>query len=43
LGIPSSAQFSENQRFSVAIDPKLDLAVVVDTNNSRVLLIPLPH
>jgi hypothetical protein len=27
----------------VAIDAKLNLAVVVDTNNSRVLLIPLPH
>jgi DNA-binding beta-propeller fold protein YncE len=43
FGLPSSAKFSENQQFSVAIDAKLDLAVVVDTNNSRVLLIPLPH
>src|SRR5262249_37837787 len=43
FGLPSSAQFSQNQQFSVAIDPKLDLAVVVDTNNNRVLLIPLPH
>ncbi|MGA8144739.1 MAG: hypothetical protein WB987_12690 [Candidatus Acidiferrales bacterium] len=43
FGLPSSAQFSENQQSSVAIDPKLNLAVVVDTNNSRVLLIPLPH
>jgi DNA-binding beta-propeller fold protein YncE len=43
LGLPSSAQFSQSQQFSVAIDAKLNLAVVVDTNNSRVLLIPLPH
>ena len=43
FGLPSSATFSGNQQFSVAIDAKLDLAVVVDTNNSRVLLIPLPH
>jgi YVTN family beta-propeller protein len=43
FGLPSSAKFSENQQFSVAIDAKLDLAVVVDTNNSRILLIPLPH
>ena len=43
FGLPSSAQFSQNQQFSVAIDAKLNLAVVVDTNNSRVLLIPLPH
>ena len=43
FGLPSSAKFSENQQFSVAIDAKLNLAVVVDTNNSRVLLIPLPH
>ena len=43
FGLPSSARFSETQQFSVAIDAKLNLAVVVDTNNSRVLLIPLPH
>jgi YVTN family beta-propeller protein len=43
FGLPSSARFSQNQQFSVAIDAKLNLAVVVDTNNSRVLLIPLPH
>jgi YVTN family beta-propeller protein len=43
FGLPSSAKFSQNQQFSVAIDAKLNLAVVVDTNNSRVLLIPLPH
>jgi YVTN family beta-propeller protein len=43
LGLPSSAQFSQSQQFSVAIDAKLNLAVVVDKNNSRVLLIPLPH
>lgn len=28
---------------SVAIDPKLNLAVLVDTTNNRILLIPLPH
>jgi DNA-binding beta-propeller fold protein YncE len=28
---------------AVAIDPKLNLAVVVDPDNSRVLLVPLPH
>jgi DNA-binding beta-propeller fold protein YncE len=27
----------------VAVDPKLNLAVVVDPDNSRVLLVPLPH
>jgi YVTN family beta-propeller protein len=43
FGLPSSAKFSQNQQFSVAIDAKLNLAVVVDTNNSRILLIPLPH
>jgi DNA-binding beta-propeller fold protein YncE len=43
FGLPSSAKFSQTQQFSVAIDAKLNLAVVVDTNNSRVLLIPLPH
>jgi len=43
LGLPSSGQFSQTQQFSVAIDAKLDIAVVVDTNNSRVLLVPIPH
>ena len=43
FGLPSSGQFSQTQQFSVAIDAKLDIAVVVDTNNSRVLLIPIPH
>jgi DNA-binding beta-propeller fold protein YncE len=43
FGLPGSGQFSQTQQFSVAIDAKLNLAVVVDTNNSRVLLIPLPH
>jgi YVTN family beta-propeller protein len=43
FGITSSAQFSQSQQFSVSIDARLNLAVVVDTNNSRVLLIPLPH
>jgi DNA-binding beta-propeller fold protein YncE len=28
---------------AVAIDPKLSLAVLVDPDNNRVLLIPLPH
>ena len=28
---------------SVAVDPKLNLAVLVDTTNNRILLIPLPH
>jgi DNA-binding beta-propeller fold protein YncE len=32
-----------SQQFSVAIDPKLNLAVVADQVNNRVLLIPLPH
>jgi len=32
-----------SQQFSVAIDPKLNLAVVVDQANNRVLLVPLPH
>jgi YVTN family beta-propeller protein len=43
FGLPSSGQFSQTQQFSVAIDAKLDIAVVVDTNNSRVLLVPIPH
>jgi YVTN family beta-propeller protein len=29
-------------QFSIAIDPKLNLAVLVDQDNNRVLLIPLP-
>jgi YVTN family beta-propeller protein len=32
-----------SQQFSVAIDPKLNLAVVVDQANNRILLVPLPH
>ena len=28
---------------AVAIDPQLDIAVTVDPDNNRVLLIPLPH
>ncbi len=28
---------------AVAIDPKLNLAVLVDSDNNRVLLVPLPH
>jgi hypothetical protein len=27
----------------VAMDPKLNLAVVADQTNNRVLLVPLPH
>ncbi len=37
LGITGS------QQFSVAIDPRLNLAVVVDQNNNRVLLVPIPR
>ena len=32
-----------SQQFSVAIDNKLSLAVVVDQSNNRVLLVPLPR
>jgi DNA-binding beta-propeller fold protein YncE len=32
-----------SQQFSVAIDPKLNIAVVADQANNRVLLVPLPH
>jgi YVTN family beta-propeller protein len=32
-----------SQQFSVAMDPKLNLAVVADQTNNRVLLVPLPH
>ncbi len=28
---------------AIAIDPKLDIAVEVDPNNNRILLVPLPH
>jgi DNA-binding beta-propeller fold protein YncE len=34
---------SGSQQFSVAIDPKLNLAVVVDQNNDQVLLVPIPR
>ena len=34
---------SGSQQFSVAIDPKLNLAVVVDQTNNRVLLVPIPR
>ncbi|MGH9689579.1 MAG: hypothetical protein ACRD4C_00480 [Candidatus Acidiferrales bacterium] len=37
LGLGSSPQFS------VAVDPKLNLAVVADQANNRILLVPLPH
>jgi DNA-binding beta-propeller fold protein YncE len=32
-----------SKQFSIAIDPKLNLAVVADQANNRVLLLPLPH
>jgi DNA-binding beta-propeller fold protein YncE len=32
-----------SQQFSVAVDPKLNLAVVADQTNNRILLVPLPH
>ena len=32
-----------SQQFSVAIDAKLSIAVVVDQNNQRVLLVPIPR
>jgi len=34
---------SGSQQFSVAIDPKLNLAVVVDQTNNQVLLVPIPR
>ncbi len=37
LGLPGS------QQFSVDIDPKLNLAVVVDQNDNQVLLVPIPR
>ena len=43
LGLPDSGQVSQLKQFAVAIDLKMNLAVVVDQNNDRVLLIPLPH
>jgi DNA-binding beta-propeller fold protein YncE len=43
LGLPDSGQVSQLEQFAVAIDLKMNLAVVVDRNNDRVLLIPLPH
>src|SRR4029077_18413040 len=35
--------FGGSSQFSVAIDPLLSLVVVVDQNNNRVLLVPLPR
>jgi DNA-binding beta-propeller fold protein YncE len=43
LGITGSELNSQLQEFSVAIDPKLNLAVLVDQNNDRILLVPLPY
>jgi hypothetical protein len=28
---------------AIAIDPKLDIAVIVDPANNRILLVPMPH
>ncbi|MGH9713771.1 MAG: YncE family protein [Candidatus Acidiferrales bacterium] len=43
VALPDSGQVSLLKQFSVGIDLKMNLAVVVDQNNDRVLLIPLPH
>jgi len=43
VGLPDSGQVSQVQQFSVGIDLAMNLAVVADPNNDRVLLIPLPH
>lgn len=43
LGLISSQNRSTLLQFAVAIDPKLNLAVLVDQANSRVLLFPLPN
>ena len=43
IGLPDSGQVSLLKQFSVSIDLKMNLAVVADQNNDRVLLIPLPH
>ena len=40
LVTPSSLVIGPN---SVAIDPRLNLAVQVDQTNNRILLVPLPH
>jgi DNA-binding beta-propeller fold protein YncE len=32
-----------SQQFSVAVDARLNIAVVADQANNRVLLVPLPH
>jgi DNA-binding beta-propeller fold protein YncE len=43
LGLPGSSLPSQLQQYSVGIDLRMNLAVVADQNNDRVLLIPLPH
>jgi DNA-binding beta-propeller fold protein YncE len=43
LEFSGSQSFSTLLQFAVAVDPKLNLAAVVDTANSRLLLVPLPH
>jgi hypothetical protein len=35
--------FSSSSQFSVAVDPKLNLAVLADQNNNRVWIIPMLH
>jgi DNA-binding beta-propeller fold protein YncE len=34
---------SVSQQFGVAIDPTTNLAVVIDQNNNRILIVPLPR
>ncbi|MGB0036676.1 MAG: hypothetical protein WBP79_14490, partial [Candidatus Acidiferrales bacterium] len=43
LGLSGSQPFSTLLQFAVAVDPRLNLAVVVDIANNRLLLVPLPH
>jgi len=43
LSLISSQNRSALLPFAVAVDPKLNLAVLVDQANSRVLLFPLPN
>jgi hypothetical protein len=34
---------SLSQQFALAIDPRSNRAVVVDQNNNRILILPLPR
>jgi hypothetical protein len=43
LGLVTSQNRSTLVQFTVAVDPKLNLAVLVDQANNRVLLFPLPN